>query len=413
MVRSARPQTVTARAAPGSPRTSGGRHSLGPRSGLGRLWELLRLPVVATVLGAAAGVAVSLSGGPSWEAESTVAFTPPSQDPLVFPGANPASADRELADAAALATSEAVLAPAASRLGAEEDWTVLRDATTVTPTPGSSVITIACSAADREGAATRVDAVVTAFVDATRQAVVDEATRTAEAAAAGDALATGQGDLADIRARAEVLARTADPVRVLSTTPPDQTAPAPVRDAATGGVLGLLLAATLLAVRSARPSQVSTGHDARELLGLPSGVIRAGQVAPGSEQLIEDLQHLEGRRPGHRVVVVPAGAASVAAAQEVAAVLRDTIPAHQTADEHVLPDGASADGAAADRADPFTSWVRVTGDPSASIVGPLLEEATAVVLAVRRGAPVREVRTAQRLGRQWQRPPDAVIVMDE
>ena len=412
MVRSARPQNVTAPAAPGSPRTSGGRHSLGPRSGLGRLWRLLWLPVVATVLGAAAGVAVSLAGGPSWEAETTVAFTPPSQDPLVFPGANPASADRELADAAALATSEAVLAPAASRLGTEQDWTVLRDATTVTPSPGSGVITIACTAADREGAATRVDAVVTAFADVTRQAVVDEATRTAEAAAAGNAPATEE-DLADIRARAEVLARTADPVRVLSTTPPDQTAPAPVRDAATGGVLGLLLAATLLAVRSARPSQVSTGHDARELLGLPSGVIRAGQVAPGSEQLIEDLQRLEGRRPGHRVVVVPAGAASVAAAQEVAAVLRDTIPAHRTADEHVLPDGAAADGTAADRADPFTSWVRVTGDPSASIVGPLLEEATAVVLAVRRGAPVREVRTAQRLGRQWQRSPDAVIVMDE
>jgi hypothetical protein len=360
------------------------------------------------VLGAMAGVAVSLVGGPSWDAESTVAFTPPSQDPLVFPGANPASADRELADAAALATSETILAPAASRLGTGEDWTVLRDATTVTPTPGSGVITIACTAADREDAAARVDAVVTAFADATRQAVVDEATRTAEAAAAGDIPATGQGDLADIRARAEVLARTAGPVRVLSTTPPDQTAPAPVRDAATGGVLGLLLAATLLAVRSARPSQVSTGHDARELLGLPAGVIRAGQVAPGSERLIEDLQRLEGRRPGHRVVVVPAGAASVAAAQEVAAVLRDTIPAHRTADERV-----AADGAGVDALDPVTSWVRVTGEPSTTIVGPMLEEATAVVLAVRRGAPVREVRTAQRLGRQWQRSADAVIVMDE
>jgi hypothetical protein len=124
--------------------------------------------------------------------------------------------------------------------------------------------------------------------------------------------------------------------------------------------------------------------------------------------LIEDLQRLEGRRPGHRVLVVPAGAASTAAAQEVAAVLRDTIPAHRAADEHV-----PADGAAADRADPATSWVRVTGDPSATIIDPLLEEATAIVLAVQRGAPVREVRTAQRLGRQWRRPADAVIVMDE
>jgi glutamine synthetase len=103
----------------------------------------------------------------------------------------------------------------------------------------------------------------------------------------------------------------------------------------------------------------------------------------------------------------------VAAAQEVAAVLRDTIPAHRNADEHVLADGAAADGAAADGADPVTSWVRVTGDPSTTIVAPLLEEATAVVLAVQRGAPVREVRTVQRLGRQWQRPADAVIVTDE
>jgi capsular polysaccharide biosynthesis protein len=397
---------VTASTGPVSPRAAGGRHSLGPRSALGRLWELLRLPVAGTVLGVAAGVAVSLAGGPSWQAESTVTFAPPSQDLLVFPGANPASADRELADAAALATSQTVLAPAASRLGTE-DWTVLRDATTVTPTPGSSVITVAVTAADQADASARVNAVVTAFADAARQAVVDEATRTAEAAARGDTPAEGQGDLADIRARAEVLARTADPVRVLSTTPATQTAPAPVRDAATGGVLGLLLAATLLAVRRVRPSQVSTGHDAGEVLGLPAGVIRAGQVVPGSERLIEDLQRLEGRRPGHRVVVLPAGAASVAAAQEVAAVLRDTIPAHRAADEHV-----PADGAAADRTDPATSWVRATGNPSATIVAPLLEEATAVVLAVQGGAPVREVRAAQRLSRQWQRPPDAVIVMD-
>jgi hypothetical protein len=406
MVGPARAGVVTASTGPGSPRAAGGRHSLGPRSALGRVWGLLWLPVAGTVLGVAAGVAVSLAGGPSWQAESTVAFTPPSQDPLVFPGANPASADRELADAAALATSQRVMAPAAGRLGTE-DWTVLRDATTVTPTPGSSVISIAVTAADREEASARLDAVVTAFADSARQAVVDEATRIAGAAAAGDTPETGQGDLADIRARAEVLARTADPVRVLSTTPPTQTGPAPVRDAATGGVLGLLLAATFLAVRRARPSQVATGHDAGELLGLPAGVIRAGQVVPGSERLIEDLQRLEGRRPGHRVVVVPAGPASVAAAQEVAAVLRDTIPAYRAADEHVL-----ADGAAADRTDPATSWVRVTGDPSATLVDPLLEEATAVVLAVQGGAPVREVRTAQRLSRQWQRPAHAVIVMD-
>ena len=192
MVGPARTGNVTASTGPGSPRASGGRHSLGPRSTLGRLWELLWLPVVGTVLGGVAGVAVSLAGGPSWEAESTVAFTPPSQNPLVFPGANPASADRELADAAALATSETVLAPAASRLGTGEDWTVLQDATTVTPAWGSGVITIACTAADREDAAARVDAIVTAFADTTRQAVVDEATRTADAAAAG-ATGTRQG----------------------------------------------------------------------------------------------------------------------------------------------------------------------------------------------------------------------------
>lgn len=401
---------MTAPAGPGPARSSGGRHSLGPRSALGRLWALLWLPVVATVLGAAAGVAVSVSGGPSWEAESIVAFTPPSQEPLLFPGANPGSADRELADAAALATSEAVLAPAAGRLDADQDWTALRDVTTVTPTPGSGVITIACTAPDPEAAAARVAAVVTAFADTTRQQVVDEAVEIAEAAAAGAVPPAGEGDLAGIRARAEVLARTAEPVRLLSTTPPIQTAPAPLRDAATGGVLGLLLAATLLAVRKARPSQVSTGRDAGELLGLPSGVIRAGQVAPGSEGLIEDLQRLEGWPPGHRLVVVPAGGTSAAAAHEVAAVLRDTIPARRAADEHVL-----SDGVARDRAEdmPGSHWVRATGDPTTTIVTPLLEDATAVILAVRQGAPVREVRIAQRLSREWKRPPDAVIMMDE
>jgi hypothetical protein len=39
----------------------------------------------------------------------------------------------------------------------------------VTPTPGSSIITVAVTAADQEDASARVDAVVTAFADSARR----------------------------------------------------------------------------------------------------------------------------------------------------------------------------------------------------------------------------------------------------
>ena len=391
----------------GSSRNSGGRHALDERGGVARLWRLLGLPLFAAVLGAAAGVAVSLSGGPQWEAQSTVVYTPPSQDPVVFPGANPASADRELADAAALAASEAVLAPAVSRLGTGEGWTDLQEVVTVTPSPGSGVITVSVTGSEAEDTAARLGAVVSSFAEVTRQQAVDAANAAVAAAAADPTAGSDGGAAEDLRARAEVLARTADPVRVLSTTPPSQTGPAVPRDAATGGVLGLLLAAAFLAVRSARPSRVSSARDAGEMFGLPAGVIRAGQVVPGSERLVEDLQRLGGPGIGHRVVVVPAGAASVAAAQEVAAVLRDTIPAHRPADERV----PVTDGGTVVDVGPAENRVRVTADPTTTVVAPALREATAIVLAVERGAPLREVRTVQRLSRQWERPPDAVLVM--
>jgi capsular polysaccharide biosynthesis protein len=390
----------------GTPRPTGGRHALDERGGIARLWRLLSLPLLATVLGAAAGVAVSLVGGPQWEAQSTVVYTPPSQDPVVFPGANPAAAEREVADAAALAASEAVLAPAASRLGDGQAWTDLQEAVTVTPSPGSGVITVSVTATEAEEVAARLAAVVSSFADVARQQAVDAANMAAAAAAAGGTAGSDGGAAEDVRARAEVLARTADPVRVLSTTTPVQTAPSVPRDAATGGVLGLILAAGLLAVRAARPSRVSSARDAGEMFGLPVGVIRAGQVVPGSERLVEDLQRLGGPGTGHRLVVVPAGVASVAAAQEVAAVLRDTIPAHRPADEHVpLTDGGTAVDVG-----PAENRVRVTADPTTTVIAPALLGATAVVLAVEKGAPLREVRTVHRLSRHWERPPDAVVV---
>jgi capsular polysaccharide biosynthesis protein len=388
----------------GIPRPTGGRHALDERGGIARLRRLLGLPILAAVLGVAVGIATSLAGGPQWEAQSTMVYTPPSQDPVVFPGANPAAAERELADAAATAASEAVLAPAAGRLGSGEDWTDLQSAVTVTPSPGSGVITLSVTATEAEEAAARLDAVVTSFAEVARQQAVDAAN--AAAAAAGTTVGPDGGAAEDVRARAEVLARTADPVRVLSTTAPDRTGPAVARDAATGGVLGLILAAGFLAVRSARPSRVSSARDVGEMFGLPVGVIRAGQVVPGSERLVDDLQRLGGPGTGHRLVVVPAGAASVAAAQEVAAVLRDTIPAHRPAEEHV----PVADGGTAVDVGPAENRVRVTSDPTTTVVAPALHGATAVVLAVERGAPLREVRTVHRLSRHWERPPDAVVV---
>lgn len=373
--------------------------------GLARLWRLLRLPLAAAPLGAALGIAVSAAAGPQWQVQSTVAFSSSSQDPVLFSSSNASVADRELADATALATSEAVLAPAADRLGTGEDWTTLQDVITVTPSTGSDIITISGTAPSRSRAAARVEAVVASFAQVSRQRVVEAARRTAAAATSGDAPASGAQALSDIAARAGVLASTAEPVRVLSTTAPTQTGPALARDGATGAVLGLLLAAAVLVLLAARPSRVSTSQDAAEIFGLPSGALRDGQVLPGSRSLISDLQRLNGDRREQRLVVVPAGSASSKAAVEVAAALQSTPPGRRPADVPFAapgpPDGSDA---------AVAGWVVVTGDPLTTVVSPLLREASAVVLAVGGGAPMREVRTVHRLSGQWERPPDAVIV---
>ncbi|NAZ88172.1 YveK family protein, partial [Kineococcus indalonis] len=257
---------------------------------LSRAWRLARLPLAAAVLGALAGVAAGSALGPSWQVESTVAFTPTSQDPLLFANANSAVAERELAEATSFLLSQDVLTTAARALGSGERWTDLQDALTATPQPGSNVITLTGSADDAGRATARVEAVTAAFADRSRQQVVEEADRTAAAArASAQGLPASQrAALDDIAARAAVAARTADPVQVLGTRPPVRTRPVPWRDGATGAVLGLIAASAVLVLLAARPSRVLSGRDAGELLGLPWGTVRGGEVARGSEGQVLD-----------------------------------------------------------------------------------------------------------------------------
>lgn len=361
---------------------------------------LLALAGALTLLGAVTGLLLSSALGPRWEAGATVSFTSVSADPLLFGNPNASLTERDTADAAALAVSQAVLEPASQILGTDEPWEELQGNVTVTPQPGSSILTLTATAAEPEVAEARLAAVTDSLSQVLRQRVVAAATATAAAASARATTASAEqrGALSEIAARAEVVAETADPVQVLTTEAPDQVRPAPVRDAATGAVFGLLLAATALVLVRVRPSKVTGGRDAAELLGLPAVVLRSGEIADGTARLVDDLCRLAGQAPNPCLVVIPAGLRGQEAAREVAGVLTDG--ARQVQDDGPVLRGR---GSNAPR-------VVVTGDPLTSVVEPSTRHAGAVVLAVEAGTSSRELRAVHRLTAEWDHRPDAVIV---
>lgn len=368
-----------------------------PRSaGAGVQQRALRRPILlaATValLGGLVALVVSAALGERWRAEATVVHTA-TADPLLFNGTNDATTQRSLLNAAGFAVSETVLEPAAQTLPGFDDWADLRGAVTVTPEPGSSLLTISAWAHGRQEAQDIVAAVTESFVEASRRRAVDIATATAAAARAGARSAESgeRGVLLDLAARADVVAQTVQPVTVLSQAPPVRTRPVLLRDVATGAVFGLLLTAALLLLPYKRGRSVVWAQDAAELLGLPVAEVASGEIIGGSSML-DQIWHLIGQHPSGRLVVVPAGASSVSAAAAVAALLRTSMP--------VRP-GPSGLG----------YQVEVAGDPLTSVVAPLVRTSGAVIFAIEQGAPAREVRTSHLLSKSWDRPADAAIIV--
>jgi capsular polysaccharide biosynthesis protein len=355
------------------------------------------------VLGAAAGLLLSRALGPEWSAGATVSFSSVSADPLLFGNPNASLTERDTADAAALAVSQSVLEPASALLGTGTPWDELQRSVTVTPQPGSSILTLEATAADGPDAAARLLAVTNSLEEVLRQRVVEAASSTATAAAAAAAAAPEgqQGALSEIAARARVVAATADPVQVLTTEAPQQVRPAPVRDAATGAVLGLLLAAAALVLVRVRPAKVTNGRDAGELLGLPAGQLRTGEAGDETVALVDDLRRLAHQSLQPCLVVIPAGAGGAAAAQEVAALLTGS------ADQVVGKQRAGAGERTA-----ATPRVVITGDPLTSVVEPSVRHAGAVVLAVETGTSSRTLRAVHHLTAAWEHRPDAVIVAE-
>ncbi|GAB7193727.1 hypothetical protein NUM3379_44370 [Kineococcus sp. NUM-3379] len=374
----------------------------------GRAARLGGLAAAVTLVGALLGLLVSALGETRWEVEATLRLVAPAQDPLLFGGGVNASAlEREVADSAALAVSEAVLAPAAARLG-DADWTTLQDAVEVEPNPGTDILTVLCSADSSDVARERMRAITESFAEVSRQQTVDAASRIASAAAAraDNASAGDTQALRDVAARSQVLADTAQPVQVLTTTDPRMEGPSWFRDAATGAVLALILTAAVLAFRTARPASVSSERDASEILGLPAGSVRDGAVLPASRQLIADLRRLSSDSTGRPIVVIPVGVMSRSAADEVAGVLR--------AHSHDLVQGVptrTVNGRDVNSHVGDGVLVRVTGDPASTVVAPECRTAGAIVLAVERSTSVRDLRATGRLFPAWDRRPDAVIVV--
>lgn len=357
-----------------------------------RAWPVL-LALLLTALGAAAGAAVSLVGGPSWEASRTLAYTTYSADPLLA-GGPPSETylQRSLQNAATLAQSQEVLEPAADGLGLS-GWTELRDAVSVTPESGTDVLQLTATASAAGPAQERLDAVTESLTQVAQQRVVDTASAVATAARRSLEQTPEGSGLQELAARADVIARTARPVQVLSTPPPAQTGPDLLRDVATGAVLGLLLAAGVLVLLRVVSGRVRTGRDAGEVLALPSAEVRSGGLDDQGERLVHDLLRAAAAHPRRRLLVVPAGSSSLAAADELA----ELVEQHRTCPE-VGPDGAG------------DVVVLVADDPSTSVLSADAQDSSVVALAVAPGVPARDVRTVQRMSERWERPLAAAFV---
>jgi len=227
-------------------------------------WSSMAIVVVA--VGISIGVALMVQ--PPAQARATIALASPPEDNVLAPGTQgDASLARYTAQRAAFVTSDVVLGAVAAVTG--DDVTDLRSKVTATPSGTSNTLSVTVSAESRRAAVELAEAVVEAYRSET-EAQIERRTEAAiraieESAASASGSRGATTDAAARSATLSQLALRASEIRVSSALLGDGVdfvnAPRrdavmgrrlPVRDAALGFVVGLVVAATLAWIRADR-----------------------------------------------------------------------------------------------------------------------------------------------------------------
>ncbi|WP_284250592.1 hypothetical protein [Litorihabitans aurantiacus] len=212
------------------------------------------------VLGAVAGLVLDQVRGPRHEVTSTVMVqaTPASTLGLLMNGAGEPVTAGDLVDVALLTTSTPLLEAAAaevSRSGTAVDADDLAGWVTAEPVLSSHLLTLTVEAPDAALATAVADA-LTAQLLAQQQAEVDAVLASVPLPAAETPGIDPAGE--QLRLRAELVAGALAPLRAVSTTAPEQTAPGVLMPAALG-VVGFAAGALVVIGLSLRPVRPRTG----------------------------------------------------------------------------------------------------------------------------------------------------------
>lgn len=339
-------------------------------------WIAGLLVTVLTALGVAGGLALNMLRGPQYEATTDVLVQFWSIDAFLLTGQGSPVQSEDVADAATLATSRDVLDDAERTLDDGRTGAELAHDVTATPQLTSHAVEIVATADDPE-AARRLSAAVAAGMTKSVQQRI--------AATASSLAGTSTGDFPTLlQQRAQVLSGSVQPLQVLTTQEPVQTAPTlklPLALGVVGLAAGVLL---MIGMTFARPT-IARSRDAQRLVELPAVPFARPSGGPDATRV---LRRILDTRPTGSVLVVPVDAD----AEKPARVVADWARSH------------TRDAAEAQR-------VVSTPEPAGAVLDPRPgpDDVAAVVLVCPRGTARRALTDAVALLGTWRRA-DAVVV---
>jgi capsular polysaccharide biosynthesis protein len=297
--------------------TSGGQAPLPLRPVLVRG---IPLALLTALVCAALAYALSARQEQRYEASSLVLVREVGSDPALGVGTGDIQEGEGVATEALLITSRSVLRTAARRKGVALDADELEDSVTAEAVAGTNIVRVTAAASSAEQAAAAATGVAKAFVAAQRSAARDRArtarrtlrqqydalnpvTRRAEA---GAQLLERIQELRAVERLGKRAPRVAETARV----PEEAKSPQPVRDAALGGLFGLLLGSGLAVLwvatgrRPERPEELERAFGTPVLAALKGGLGRRSATArllQGADAQSLRLLHARLRRlPGER-----------------------------------------------------------------------------------------------------------------
>ncbi len=263
------------------------------------LWRYRGVVIAATVLGLVLGFGVSQFVPERYQAESQLTLRDPANRGVLGGTSRAGDLEPYLARQTDLVTSPAVLEMAAQQLANGQSVAGLREALSVGPSADLAAVVIRAEGPDPASAAAMANAVGDAYQQVGAQRVADEAGRAlaslegmrgalqaeldanvaAAGTLAGDPLTPQQsalvGQLSALRERAQDISTEAAvygsgvELFIRAEEPVSPAQPKPARNAAVGGLLGLLAAGAWAWRVSGRDLRVDRRYDPGAVLGAP------------------------------------------------------------------------------------------------------------------------------------------------